>query len=439
MPFPSWLTRSLVLALFLVPVVTTGIARAQTPPLRVLQVTVSGALTPVQAEMFDDSLTFARDKGMDALLVRLDTPGGGVDTMRRMMRSILGAPFPVIVYVTPPGAHAASAGVFVMAAATVNAMAPTTTMGSASPVGLGGSDLGKTMKRKITHDLQSQLRAVLALRGRNVTWYMQSVANAANLTAQEAVSQRVVDYLAVDQNDLWTQIGKRGLPVHGETRFFAPAAVQETIFEPTLRYRMFSWLLEPKIAYLLLVAGIIGLFFELVTPGALFPGVFGGLCLLVALYALSVLPTTATGILLLLLSGVLFVVELYVVSYGLLAVSGIICLGLGSLLLFDGAPMTGLSLQLILPTVLGLGLVVAAALRLLAKAQRLQPRTGLEAMVGEQAVVRHWQGQAGKVFVHGELWNATSQHGESFAIDQQVVVTGGADMQLIVAPHSEEA
>ncbi len=404
----------------------------------VLAADLAASLSPAQADMLDAALAAALSAKADLLLVRLDTPGGGVEVMRRMVAAILNAPVPVAVWVGPAGARAASGGVFLVAAATVAAMAPQTTIGSASPVGPGGQELEGTMDKKIKNDLESLLRAVAETRGRNAAWYARAVEKAENLTAAEAVQQRVVDMIATDRTDLLAQIGRRGLPTSAGVVRFAPTDVQFRDFEPGWWYGVLSWLLDPQIAYILLLGGMAGLFFELTTPGAILPGVVGGICLLLALYALSVLPTNAAGLLLLLFGALLFGLEVHVASYGLLGVAGVLCLFVGSMLLFRFQEGGGLPLLVILPTVAGVSAILGLGAWLAAKAQRSRPRSGLAAMVGTVAEVRFWEGEKGKVFVRGELWNARSRQPVAWPAGRSVVVTGVDGMTLEVAEDKRE-
>lgn len=411
-------------------------ARAQQKPVLVLATNLEASISPAQADMLDDAIGKAGTMGAAFLLVRLNTPGGGIGPMRRMVASILASPVPVVLYVAPSGARAASAGVFLMAAARVGAMAPDTTIGSASPVGPGGGDLNGTLYRKIRNELTSLVRGMAHSHGRNADWYRRFVVGAANLTAAEAVRDRVVEYLATDREDLFTQLGKRGLPLPGgQVLHFAPADVVLTAYDPGWRYGFLTWLLDPQVAYILLLVGVAGIFFELITPGAILPGVIGGLCLLPALYALSILPVNAVGLLLLLFAGTLFLLELYVTSYGLLGLSGVAALFLGSVLLFRLDGHAGLPLSVITPTVAGVSLILLLAGWLLARAQRLKPRSGLDALVGQPATVRHFDGTAGKVFVRGEIWNAILDPGCGDCRPvpgQRVRIVAARDMTLVV-------
>lgn len=402
----------------------------------VLDVKLAAAISPAQADMLDAAVASARDRKIDVLLLTLDTPGGSIEVMRRMVASILNSPVPVVVYVSPSGARAASAGVFLTAAAAVAAMAPQTTIGAASPIVLGGGDMDKTADKKIRNDLQSLVRGLADKYGRNVNWYKQAVDQAASLTAAEAVAEKVVDLVAVDRADLLVQVGKRGLPTPTGKLRFDGAEARCIAYEPGVWYGLLSWLLDPQIAYVLLLIGVAGIFFELTTPGAILPGVVGGLCLVLALYALSVLPTNAAGLLLLLLSGGLFLLELHVTSFGLLSIAAVIALFLGSLLLFRFDGNTGLPLRLIMPTVTSVSAILLGAVWLLARAQRQKPRSGVAALVGQKALVRHFEGRLGKVFVRGEIWDARLPDPAPetpLVPGQEVVIDGVEEFTLLVS------
>lgn len=407
----------------------------------VVSLAIEAALSPIQADLFDAAVQAAQTKQANLVLLRLDTPGGSVDVMRRMVKTIGQSTIPIAIWVGPSGARADSAGVFLIACAPIAAMAPQTTLGSASPVGLGGGDLNKTLDAKIRNDLTSLIRSLATTNGRNAAWYQRAVTEAANLTAAEAVQQQVVDFLAVSPADLLDQIGKRGLSTPDGLLRFTGASARLEPYEPSLRHTLLAWLLDPQIAYILLLIGVAGIFFELTTPGAILPGVVGGLCLLPALYALSILPTNAAGLLLLLFGGGLFLLEIHITSYGLLSLAGLAALFIGSMLLFDANGPDRLPLRLILPTVIGVSAILAAAGWILAKAQRQKPKTGLESLIGQTATVRHWKNGRGKVFIRGELWDAVAQSetnaSASLRPEDVVVVIDAKDMLLIVAPASD--
>lgn len=400
------------------------------PSLTVLAASLDAAISPAQADMLDAALAQARERRAAFLLLRLNTPGGSIEVMRRMVMSLLGSPVPVVIWVGPSGARAASAGVFLAAAATTLAMAPQTTIGSASPVGLGGGDIKGTINTKIKNDLLSLLHGMSRRSGRNDGWYARAVTQAANLDAMEAVKLRVADMIAVSENDLLEQLGKRGVATPQGTLTFVAEDVRLIPFEPGLRYTVLSWLLDPGVAYVLLLVGLALLYFEVTTPGAIFPGVFGSLALLLALYALSVLPTNAAGLLLLVLGCVFFGLEVHIVSYGLLGFAGVLSLFIGSLLLFRGSGIGMLPLRLILPTVIGLSVFLGLLGYVVARSQLSRPKTGQDALVGQTALVKTWSGLSGKVLVRGELWDATSPVPLALVPQQQVTVQSVSGLVL---------
>ena len=398
---------------------------------------IGAPISPAQEELLDNALSRAESTGADFLLIRLDTPGGLGSSMRAMVTAMLNAPLPVAIWVGPAGARAASAGVFLVAASTVAAMAPQTSIGAASPVGLSGKDVSETMARKIQNDIISLLRGMVTARNRNMEWYEKAVTESASITAEEAVQQRVVEFLAPSREDFLEQIGIRGLPAGGSLLHFTASDVQVTLYEPGFKYKLLSWILNPSIAYFLFLGGIAGLFFELSSPGAIFPGVFGALCLVLGMYALSILPTTPAGILLILLGLILFAIELKVVSYGLLTLAGCISLVLGSLILFDFEyGFTSLPLRLILACVAGICILFVTVLVLVTKAQTRPRATGLETLLDQPAKVLTWQDSQGTVQIHGEQWNARTPAPVDFRPGDRVRIVRAEGLVLDITEES---
>lgn len=401
----------------------------------VLAAELDGPITPAAEDHLAAVLAQADTMGADAVLLRLDTPGGLISSMRVMLKSLLSSPLPVVVWVGPSGAQAASAGVFLVAASNVAAMAPQTTIGAASPVNMGGGDMGDTMRAKVKNDIMSLVRSMAASRGRNVRWYERSVDEALSVNAAEAVMDNVVEFLASDRKDLFDQVARRGISFGGSVIRFDAENVVFTDYEPGMRHRFLSWLLDPQIAYLLLLGGMVGLFFEFSTPGAIFPGVFGGLCLILGLYAMSVLPTNAAGILLIIFALVLLILEVYVTSFGMLGVGAMVALFIGSTILFDPSQgMAGLPLSLILSTIVPIAAILGGCLVVITRAQRSKPVSGAQAMVGEIALVKAWSAGAGTVFIRGEQWKAESD----MPMDQvrRVRIVGVQGLTLMVEPES---
>ena len=396
---------------------------------------IDGSISPAQAELLKNALETCQAEDHDLLLIRLDTPGGLGESMREMLKSILNAPVPVATWVGPKGARATSAGVFLVAGSSIAAMSTQTTIGAATPVQISGEDTPDDMQKKIMSDFLSLIRGVAEDKNRNVEWYEKSVKEAASITATEAVQKRVVDMIAASPEDLLEQIGSRGLETKDSTLYFQAQDVNLVEYEPGLRYTLLSWLLHPQIAYFLLMGGIAGLFFELSNPGAIFPGVIGATCLILGLYALAVLPTNAAGLLLILFSFILFILEIAIVSYGLLSIGGIVCLFLGSLLLFEfeyGYP--GLPVHVILPTILGVSAFIALGLYLITRSQVKPKQVGQEAMLGMEGKVVSWSGGQGQVMVRGELWQAKTEDGLELEPGTHVQVQKMQGLKVIIAP-----
>lgn len=408
--------------------------------LTVLYLQLDGPVTPAQVDLLEEAVSAVEDTDARLLLIRLDTPGGLVESMREMVKSMLNAPVPVLVWVGPAGAHAASAGVFLVAASSLAAMAPQTTMGAASPVDVQGKDVPETMAKKVQSDLMGLLRGVIRARDRNLEWYERSVTDAVSATAQEAVMQRVVEFVAVDPYDFLDQAGKHGVAEKDGVLYFQEGQVRLVEHEPGLRYSFLAWLLHPQIAYLLLLGGMAGLFFEITNPGAILPGVLGGLCLLMGLYALSVLPTNAAGVLLLLFSLVLFLLELKITSMGLLTVAGMLSLFLGSLLLIKpGQGFSRIPLLTVVVTAGGLAGIVGTCVYFIGRSMRNPPATGAESLSGTMAEVRSWQEMQGQVFFQGALWSARSATPLHPALGESVRVRGVDGLTLEIESLSRES
>jgi membrane-bound serine protease (ClpP class) len=373
----------------------------------VTRVVVSGAISPAQDELLDNALSHAVAHDSDLLLMVLDTPGGLGESMRAMVSTMLNSSIPVAVWVGPAGARAASAGVFLVAASAVAGMAPQTSIGAASPVGLGGAEISETMARKVTNDFSSLVRGVAKSHGRNSQWYESAVTESVSITADEALALKVVEQVAPTDHDFLVQAGRAGVSFAGQTLRFDSDELEVTTFEPGFRYDFLSWLLHPQVAYLLLMGGLLGLFIEITHPGTVFPGVFGGLCLVLALYAMSVLPTNATGLLLVGFALILFVLEIKVISYGLLTVAGVCALFVGSVLLFrDDSGTLRIPLSFIMVPVVLVSAAAVGLIYLVARSQKIVRPTGLSAMVGQVGEVRSWEGESGQIFIRGEIWAA---------------------------------
>ena len=399
-------------------------------------ITIEGVISPVTLRLIETALDRARADGAQALVVRLDTPGGLERSMRAIAQRMLNAEVPVIVYVAPTGARAASAGVFLTMAAHVAAMAPATNIGAAHPVALGGSTDKESLK-KIENDAAAFIRTIALERGRNADWAEKAVRQSVSITEREAVRLKVVDLVAESVPDLLTKIDGRTLKTaRGPVTLATRDAVVRSI-EIGFRDRFLNVITDPNVAYVLMMLGMLGLFFELSNPGVILPGVIGGISLILAFFAFQSLPINYAGLLLILFGIALFVAEIKVVSHGILAMGGIVALALGSLMLFD-APEMGfrLSWLVIVPTVgatAGLFLfVLAVGLRALGR----RPMLGASGMIGQTAVARGPFEREGQVSVQGELWRAVAE-GDPIADGASVRVVGVEGLTLRVVKIAE--
>jgi membrane-bound serine protease (ClpP class) len=383
------------------------LAHAATDSTLVFRVRVQDAIGPASRNYIARALDVAESREAACLVLELDTPGGLDESMRDIVKRILGADVPVVVYVAPSGSRAASAGFFILQAAHVAAMAPGTNTGAAHPVQMGGGEIDKTLAGKIENDAASFVRALAQRRGRNVDWAESAVRESASIAATEALDKHVIDVVAKSFDDLLVQLDGRSVEIGAATCSLHTAGAHVESLTMSWRDRVLSTIANPNVAYLLLMLGTMGLAMELWNPGAIFPGVVGAISLLLAFFALQVLPVNQAGLLLLLVGVILLLLEIKVTSYGALTIGGVAALTFGSILLFDtpGA-LAHLSWSIIVPVVVCSTLfflfVVGAGLR----AQRRKPVTGPEGLVGEQGTADTPLAPEGRVAVHGEYWGA---------------------------------
>ena len=370
-------------------------------------VKVADAISPGTAEFIKSGIKKAEENAAAAIIIELDTPGGLAESMRIIVQNILASRVPVVVYVSQSGARAASAGVMITMAADVAAMAPGTNIGAAHPVGAGGKEIDGKMSEKVINDMVAQAKSVAENRGRNAQWVEEAIRDSVSVTETEALDKNIIDLIAKDTDELIRMLDGRELKDRGVLKL---ADAKKVVLEETLRTKILRTISNPNIAYILMMIGLAGLYFELSHPGAIFPGVIGGIALILAFFALQTLPVNYAGILLIVLAIIFFIMEMKITSYGLLSVAGIVSLLLGSLMLFEGStPDMKLSLRVLLPTVLlvsGFFVIVAS---LVFRAQISKPTTGSKGLIGEIGVVKQALTPEGKVFVHGELWNARSR------------------------------
>lgn len=395
----------------LVLLMTAGVLHAQDKKPLFHVVNLEGVITSPSAKYVAESLDEAQKAGADGLIILLDTPGGLDTAMRDIAKSILNAPLPVIVYVYPSGARAASAGVIIAQAAHIAAMAPGTNIGAAHPVaiGIGGGQMDKTMSKKIENDAAAYARSIAKTRGRSEEWVEKAVRKSESITADEALKLKVIDVVAPDIEKLLAAIDQKEVTVGGHKRKITAAGAVLNTKKMGTRQGILAAISNPNIAYLLLLIGLAGLYFEFSTPGAILPGVIGGISLLLAFFGLSTLPVSYTGILLILFSIVLFIAEIKIMSHGMLTVGGVISLSLGSFLLFDTPePALRISLQVLLPAVLVASAFFIVVIWLAVKAQMRKHYSGTESMVDGQGEAATDIDNTGKVFYQGEYWTAES-------------------------------
>ena len=402
---------------------------------RVLVTRLEGPVSPVMAEALDHAIDRAGRERYAALVIELDTPGGLETSMREMVKSLLAAPTPVIVWVSPSGARAASAGVLIALAADIAAMAPGTNIGAATPINMQGP-MDSTLARKATNDAAAFARTVAHQRGRNAVWAEDAVRHAVSVTETEAVELHVVDFIAATMAELLVRADGRTWSRGEKHETIATKGLPVDRLEPGFRQRALGLLADPNVAYMLLLIGFYGILFELQNPGAILPGIVGGIALVLAFFALSTLPVNFAGIALILLAVVFFVAEVKVASHGLLAAGGVIALVLGSLFLFHGEGVrvswSVIGAGTLVTTVFFLGIVTMGV-----RAQKRKVQTGAPGMIGERAVVVERLAPTGRVRLGDVLWNARSR--EVTEIGTEVVVTGVEGLTLDVRPQAKEA
>jgi membrane-bound serine protease (ClpP class) len=396
---------------------------------------VADAISPGVADFLKRGIEKANDENAACLIIEMDTPGGLAESMRSIIKAILASRVPVIVYVAPSGARAASAGVMITMAADIAAMAPGTNIGAAHPVGIGGKEINKKMSDKVVNDMVAHAKSVAEKRGRNAEWVEKAIRESVAVTETEALEQNIIDIVARDIDDLIQQINGREVEDKGVLKL---ADAKKKILEETLRTKVLKTISDPNIAYILLMIGLAGLYFELSHPGAIFPGVIGGISLILAFFALQTLPVNYAGILLILLAIVLFIMEMKITSYGLLSVAGIVSLLLGSVMLFEtSSPEFKLSWRVFIPTIVLISGFFVFVASLVFRSQVTKPQTGVTGLIGEIGVVKKPIKPDGKVFVHGELWHATAE--EPIPEGAKVRIVNVANLVLEVEPLIESA
>ena len=372
---------------------------------------LDGVIDPVAAEYVGSAIRDASKSKAEALVIMLDTPGGLDSSMRKIVKAILASPVPVITYVAPSGARAASAGTFIFFASPVAAMAPGTNIGAAHPVGMGGANITGVMAKKVENDAAAFIRSLADRYGRNADWAEDAVRKSVSVSEEDAVKMHVADLAADNLPDLLNELDGRQVLTAGGTVVLHTKNARVEYIEPGVRLKILSVITDPNIAYVLMLLGIIGIFFELSNPGLILPGVIGGISLVLALYAFSTLPVNYAGFLLIFLGIIMFVAEIKIPSYGMLTLGGLISLLLGSLMLIDSSsPYMRISLKVLLPSVFVISGFFFILVRTGIKSRRYGHTTGSESLVGMVAQARTDipAGGEGDVFLQGAHWRAVS-------------------------------
>ena len=369
----------------------------------VLVIEMEGPINPGSAIYLTRGLQEAIKQGAALAVIRLDTPGGLASSMRTIVKEILNSPIPVVVYVGPKGAGAASAGVMITVAGHIAAMAPGTNIGAAHPVTAGGKDIEETMSEKVVNDMASYARGIAENKGKNGEWVEKAIRESVSITAEEALENNVIDLVAKDIDELLQLLDGREVSLPGGKITLKTADLKKVYYHPGFRDKILRTISDPNIAYILMMIGLAGVYFELAHPGAIFPGVIGAISLILAFFSFQTLPVNYAGLLLIILAIIFFIAEVKVASYGILSIGGLISLTLGSIMLFEDV---GVSIKLMLPTIILVGGFFVVLAGLAFGAYRAKPKGGTEGLVGEIGLVKEGIDPEGLVFVHGEYWQA---------------------------------
>jgi membrane-bound serine protease (ClpP class) len=402
----------------------------------IVKIVVNDTIHPITDEYIGRALAEAKATQAQALLIEINTPGGLVESTRQIIEKIVDSPVPVVVYVTPSGSRAASAGFFILESADIAAMAPGTNTGAAHPVTIGGAKMDDIMKQKIENDLAAFMRSVASRRGRNVQVAESAVRESKSFTEQEALSQKLIDYVAGSEEELFRQLeGKSIKRFDGKTVTLHLVGKSVQPFEMTLKQKILDYLMNPNVAFILLAVGLLSLYVEFNHPGAVLPGTVGIVFILLAAFALNFLPVRFAALALIATAFALFALEAKFASHGVLTTGGIVLLTLGGLLLVD-APIPEMRVHLFtaLSVSIPLGVITAFLMSIALRARRNKVVTGAQGLVGEFGVAQTALSPQGTVFVHGEIWNATSA--TPIPAGTRVVVRRVDGLQLEVAPYS---
>jgi membrane-bound serine protease (ClpP class) len=410
-------------------------APAQGPSSRVVAVVdiENMIINPIAEEVVAEAIRAADEKGAQCLIIRMDTPGGLLETTHNIVKEILNSPVPVVVYVWPQGARAASAGVFITLSSHIAAMAESTHIGAAHPVIMNKSwgSIDEQMKEKVTNDTIAWIESLARARDRNVRWAKEAVTESVSITEKEALKLGVIDIIAGDLNGLLNKLDKQIVETtKGKITLHTKDARTEFI-KLSPRQEFLNHLINPNIAYILMMLGFFGLLYEITHPGFGFPGLAGIISLILAFYAFQVLPTNYAGLALVVLGLAFFVIEAFTPAFGAFTLAGLVALVFGSTILFNQPhEFLQVSLKLIIPVALALGLISTFLVTLTVKAHRRKTSIGAEGLIGQTAIARTAISPNGKVFIHGEIWNAQSS--DKIHKDEEVIIEKIEGLKLTV-------
>ncbi len=425
-----------VVAALLLAALAPGFALQAAEEKRVVDViTVNEVITPPIGEYILKSIKQAAESGSEAIVIQLDTPGGLDLSMRDIIKEMLNASVPVVVYVSPSGARAASAGVLITISAHVAAMAPGTNIGAAHPVAMGMGKADETMMEKVENDAVAYGRGIAEQKGRNADWIEQAIRKSVSVTAEEALKLKVIDLIAADMSDLLAKIDGREVKLVSGSRVLKTKGAELNRKEMGFREKVLITISNPNIAFILFLLGLAGLYFEFSSPGVVLPGIIGGISLILAFFAFQTLPVNYAGILLIIFAVILFIAEIKVMSHGILTMGGVVSLVLGSIMLFESPdPALRVSWSVLVPTVAIVSLFFIAVISIAVRAQMRKVHTGGEGMIGAIGESLSDIHEQGKVLIRGEYWNAFSK--APIGKGKRVQVVGVKELKIEVEERS---
>jgi len=392
---------------------------------------IQSPIQPPVAGFISESITKAEQLKSDALVIMLDTPGGLDTSMRDIVKAIMESEIPVVVYVHPSGARAASAGSIILLASHIAAMTPGTNVGAAHPVSIGKDKVDKEMMDKVVKDAEAYVRSIAAKRERNIEWAAKAVLESASIPAKDALEKNVIDVIADNVDELLQKIDGKTVETKKGKVLLKLKGKNKVEMDMPFKYKFLSYLSDPNVAYILMMIGVYGILFEIYSPGAIFPGVAGGISIILALYAFQTIPITFAGVFLILLGIVFFILELKIISHGVLGIAGIISIIIGSVMLIDlPRSIFAISWKSIVAVAILSGIFFFGVLSYAIKAQLTKVKTGKEGLIGETGTAVTDVFEDGKVFLHGELWHAKSD--EPIDKGERVIVTGVDGLLLLI-------